>query len=70
MTNTNSDNQTTTPLIEINGLYKIFGPQEQSILPMLETGKNKQDVLAETGHTVGLRDINLDVQQGEIFVIM
>lgn len=70
MTSTNTDNQTTSPLIEINGLYKIFGSKEHSILPMLETGKNKKDILAETGHTVGLRDINLDVHQGEIFVIM
>lgn len=31
---------------------------------------SKSDVLAETGHTVGLRDINLSVNRGEIFVIM
>ncbi|MDF5688970.1 ATP-binding cassette domain-containing protein, partial [Vibrio parahaemolyticus] len=27
-------------------------------------------VLTETGHTVGLKDINLQIQKGEIFVIM
>jgi len=70
MTNKTADNSTTSPLIEINGLYKIFGPKENAILPLLEEGKTKKEILAETGHTVGLRDINLDVQEGEIFVIM
>lgn len=69
MTNTSTDNST-SPLIEINGLYKIFGSQEDTIFPLLEEGKSKKEILAETGHTVGLRDINLDVQAGEIFVIM
>ncbi|NMU71551.1 ATP-binding cassette domain-containing protein, partial [Vibrio parahaemolyticus] len=33
-------------------------------------GHSKEQVLAETGHTVGLKDINLQIQKGEIFVIM
>ncbi len=60
----------TKPLISISGLYKIFGEKPLSVLDQVKQGKNKEDVLAETGHTVGLKDINLEIHKGEIFVIM
>lgn len=60
----------TKPLIKVTGLYKIFGPKPDSILSMVKKGASKEDVLAKTGHTVGLKDINLEINQGEIFVIM
>lgn len=58
------------PLIEVRDLFKVFGPRPDSVLPMLEEGLNKDEILARTGHTVGLRDINLSIERGEIFVIM
>ncbi|SBS27087.1 Glycine betaine/carnitine transport ATP-binding protein GbuA [Marinomonas aquimarina] len=57
-------------LIEIEGLYQIFGPQADKVLPKVQAGASKDEVLAETGHTVGLQDINLSIEKGEIFVIM
>ncbi len=60
----------TEPLISISGLYKIFGNKPLSVLDQVKNGKNKEDLLAETGHTVGLKDINLEIYKGEIFVIM
>lgn len=65
-----SNAENTTPLIQIKGLYKIFGNTPEKVLPDVKAGKSKDDVLAETGHTVGLQDINLDINSGEIFVIM
>ena len=58
------------PLIRIKNLYKIFGKDEKKVLEQVKAGKSKDTILAETGHTVGLSDINLDVYPGEIFVIM
>ncbi len=60
----------TEPLISISGLYKIFGSKPLAVLDQVKSGKNKEDLLAETGHTVGLKDINLEIYKGEIFVIM
>jgi len=57
-------------LIEIEGLYQIFGNTPNKVLPKVKAGASKEDILAETGHTVGLRDINLTIKRGEIFVIM
>ncbi|HHP0459569.1 TPA: quaternary amine ABC transporter ATP-binding protein [Vibrio harveyi] len=60
----------TKPLIEISGLYKIFGPKPKTVIERVKQGQSKDQILADTGHTVGLKDINLQINKGEIFVIM
>ncbi|MEZ9229569.1 glycine betaine/L-proline ABC transporter ATP-binding protein [Vibrio amylolyticus] len=60
----------TKPLIEIRGLYKVFGPKPNSVIDRVKAGVSKDQILEETGHTVGLKDINLSINKGEIFVIM
>ncbi|WP_133153853.1 ATP-binding cassette domain-containing protein, partial [Vibrio sp. 10N.261.55.A7] len=60
----------TKPLIEIRGLYKVFGPKPNSVIDRVKEGVSKDQILEETGHTVGLKDINLSINKGEIFVIM
>ena len=60
----------TEPLIRVENLYKVFGSDPRSIMQLVREGRSKDEILAETGHTVGLRDINLEIEQGRIFVIM
>ncbi len=60
----------TDALIEIRGLYKVFGPKPDSVMDRVKAGVSKETLLEETGHTVGLKDINLQINKGEIFVIM
>ncbi|MEZ8826449.1 glycine betaine/L-proline ABC transporter ATP-binding protein [Vibrio amylolyticus] len=60
----------TKPLIEIRGLYKVFGPKPNNVIDRVKAGVSKDQILEETGHTVGLKDINLSINKGEIFVIM
>ena len=38
--------------IEIKNIYKIFGSEPKKILPMVQNGATKEEVLEETGHTV------------------
>jgi glycine betaine/proline transport system ATP-binding protein len=57
-------------LIEVRGVSKIFGPKPASVLPLLATGKSKAEILAATGHSVGLRGVDLDIPAGQIFVVM
>ncbi len=57
-------------LIQIEGLYKVFGRDPASVMPLVHEGRSKDDILAETGHTLGLKNINLTINTGEIFVIM
>ena len=44
--------------IEINNVYKIFGNNPKSVLPMVKEGSTKEEILDKTGHTVGL-DLSL-----------
>ena len=56
--------------IEIKNIYKIFGPNPEQVLPMVEQGATKEQVMEETDHTVGLDNISLSIKEGEIFVCM
>ncbi len=56
--------------IEIRSLYKVFGDGPESVMPHVRDGVDKQDLLENHGHVLGLRDINLTVAAGSIQVVM
>jgi len=60
----------TETLIKIEGLSKLFGKTPLKHIGLVDQGVSKDEILAKTGHTLGLKDINLDIKRGEIFVIM
>ncbi len=57
-------------LIELRGLSTVFGPRPQAALERVRAGMGKAELLADTGHVLALLDIDLDIEAGEIFVIM
>ena len=56
--------------IEVEGLSKIFGPNPEKALDLVEEGYAKDEVLEKTGQTVGVNNVDFDVDEQEIFVIM
>ena len=56
--------------IEINNVYKIFGPKPHDVLEMVKSGSGKEEVLEKTGHTVELDNVSLKIEEGETFVCM
>ena len=56
--------------VSIRHLYKIFGEDPQSVLPEVKQGMSKPDLLEQRNHVLGLKDINVDMKEGEITVIM
>jgi len=56
--------------ISIKNLYKIFGPTPQVALEYAREGMHKAEMLEQHNHVLGLRDINVDIHEGEITVIM
>lgn len=58
--------------LEVKNLTKIFGSKSarQKADELIDQGKKKAEILEETGATVGVSRASLDIQQGEIFVIM
>ena len=56
--------------IKIRNIFKIFGPDPQTALKLAQDGADKDEILAKTGHTVGLHDVSLSIERGETFVVM
>jgi len=56
--------------IKVEGLTKIFGKKAKQGLRLLNEGKSKNEILNETGLTVGVNQASFEVNDSEIFVIM
>ena len=56
--------------LEVKHLTKIFGKRQKQALEMVQQAKSKTEILEKTGATVGVYDVNFEIQTGEIFVIM
>jgi len=58
--------------IELKKLTKIFGANSNNreVMKRLNQGQKKSEILANTGSTVGVNQVTLDVKEGEFFVIM
>jgi glycine betaine/proline transport system ATP-binding protein len=59
-----------TPKVSIRDLYKIFGLKAGEMVPLVKSGLSKPDLLAQHNHVLGLHNINIEMQPGEITVIM
>ncbi|WP_300178157.1 glycine betaine/L-proline ABC transporter ATP-binding protein ProV [uncultured Aliivibrio sp.] len=58
------------PILEVKGLYKVFGEDTDRAFSMINEGVNKDDIFEKTGLTIGVNNVSLSIQEGEIFVIM
>jgi glycine betaine/proline transport system ATP-binding protein len=58
------------PMVRMRGLYKIFGERGKGVLHHVQSGMGKEELLARHGHVLGLNNINVDMQAGEITVVM
>ncbi len=56
--------------ISIKNLDVIFGEQATQSLALLDEGKTRQEVIDATGDVVGVHDVSLDIEEGEICVLM
>ena len=57
--------------VKIADITKIFGDEpDGEALALLRAGCSKEEIKERTGHVVGVKDANIDVEEGEIFVVM
>ena len=61
---------TQTTKVSLRGLYKIFGHDDRSVLQHVKDGMGKEELLTTNKHVLGLQDINVEMQAGEITVVM
>jgi glycine betaine/proline transport system ATP-binding protein len=57
-------------MIHVEHLYKLWGPNVQMGVKLLQQGRSKESLLAEHQLVVGLNDVNLEIARGELFVVM
>ena len=53
-----------------NNIWKLFGPNEKSILSNLDKGLSRSEVQLKTGHVVAVKDVSFSIKKGETFVVM
>ncbi|OFI06066.1 glycine betaine/carnitine transport ATP-binding protein GbuA [Clostridium acetireducens DSM 10703] len=56
--------------IQINNLYKIFGKHPKKIISLVKKGLSKDEIHQKTNHTIGINNVNFQVNSGEFFVVM
>jgi glycine betaine/proline transport system ATP-binding protein len=56
--------------IVLRNVTKIFGPAPHRALERVRAGATKEALLAQTGHTIGVRDVSLTIEAGTCFVVM
>lgn len=56
--------------IRIRDLTKVYGSDPRQALDLLAAGRSKKEIMETTGDNVGIHGINLDIMEGETFVIM
>jgi len=56
--------------IVCQNLWKVFGPNPESALDLVNNGGTKQEVLEQTEHVIAVKDVSFEVHENETFVIM
>ena len=57
-------------VIELNGVWKVFGERSEEALQATRSGLSKPDILKRFGCVLGVADASLTVNRGEIFCVM
>jgi glycine betaine/proline transport system ATP-binding protein len=56
--------------LRVRGLTKVFGSHPRRALDLLAAGRSRADILQATGQLVAVADVDLDIEPGELFVVM
>jgi len=53
-----------------SNIWKIFGPNESSVLSNLDENLSRSEIQEKTGHVIAVKNVSFSVQKGETFVVM
>jgi glycine betaine/proline transport system ATP-binding protein len=59
-----------TRAVEFDRVSIVFGDDPQAALPLMDEGRERGEIQAETGQVLGVHDCTLSVEEGEILVLM
>lgn len=58
------------PAVEFRKVDIVFGEKPQAALPLIDAGRSRDEILAETGNVLGVAGASLAIPKGEICVLM
>src|SRR6056297_3362344 len=56
--------------VRFNKVSIVFGDNPDTALPLMDQGAERPDIQTKTGQVLGVHDCSLDVEEGEIVVLM
>ncbi|SIS77533.1 glycine betaine/proline transport system ATP-binding protein [Roseivivax lentus] len=59
-----------THAVEIDNVSIVFGDEPETALPLMDRGMARPDIQKETGQVLGVHNCSIDVEEGEILVLM
>ena len=59
-----------TPVVTFKDVDIVFGDKPQTALPLIDAGKTRQEIQAETGQILGVAGASFDIHEGEVIVLM
>ena len=58
------------PVVSFRNVDIVFGPEPARALALVDQGRSRDEIARETGQIVGVKHATLDVDQGEVVVLM
>ena len=56
--------------LECRNIWKVFGDGSEDLVDSIDPALTREEVLAQTGNVVAVKDVSFSVREGETFVIM
>ena len=58
------------PVVRAEGVWKVFGPHPDEVIGTPDAKLPRSELVRRTGNVVAVRDVSIDIQPGEVFVVM
>ena len=58
------------PVVRADGVWKVFGPHGDRLIGSPDADLPRGELREKTGCVVAVRDVSIDIQPGEVFVVM
>jgi glycine betaine/proline transport system ATP-binding protein len=58
------------PVVRAEGVWKVFGPHPDKVMGTPDAELSRSELQRKTGNVVAVRDVSIEIQPGEVFVVM
>ena len=56
--------------LRVSELTKVFGSRPKRALELMEQGRSRSEILEATGQLLAVAEVDLEIEEGELFVVM